>query len=752
MRMHTATILALLLAWAGELPAQQSAEPSAKDALAVHGRFAVAADLDAPSWTTARDAEFEARGFDYELVLEGSGARFTTRTGEAISSASGTLALRLHSAVVGGVTLPLTPRPSFARRQQRVELDHGSLLERWSPRHAEVEQDFVIAGRPPFGGDLVLRLAVETELALIRSESGLLFGTREGQARIAYGDLTVIDARGERLDQRTRFVDGAIELRVPGEFLARAEFPITLDPVIRGFSMRNGPIDDAHPDVAIDAVRDRFAATFRVGADIYFRVFTRAGALLAEIPIDTSAAQSVAPKIALARSTTPGLADRYLVVWTDVASGTTTNRARGLLIDAAALAPIGAAFDIAAAGAAERHPDVGATEGSFLVVWDAQPAGSFFRQVRARTIAHASGALGPVLRLSPGSNAAETPSVPQWVRRTSTGTNAWIAVYIGDGEVRASSIDTTGALLRTDVPIGASAQGASSPDIAGNGIEFLAVWSTATPAGMRAAFLRQSGTLQPVGAPFLLTSAEPGGSPWRNIFQPRVATDGVRYVYAYAEMGLGTFFDVYAGALVGGTVPLLFLEGRVPIASSPLYENMPAVAMEPAELSTDPARALIAYTVDNSGAPLGTADDVEAVIYDAGAPGGGVSSRSTACGGANAPTLSASGSAVLGTSVLFQLRVDPAALPVLLVGAESPVPLPLCAAQASCALGLGAIYVWLPGSSQISIGVPPDPALLAASIAVPGLEIANAPLAGGCGTPVLPVALRTSDTLVLRPR
>lgn len=117
MRMHTATILALLLAWAGELPAQQSAEPSAKDALAVHGRFAVAADLDAPSWTTARDAEFEARGFDYELVLEGSGARFTTRTGEAISNASGTLALRLHSAVVGGVTLPLTPRPSFARRQ-----------------------------------------------------------------------------------------------------------------------------------------------------------------------------------------------------------------------------------------------------------------------------------------------------------------------------------------------------------------------------------------------------------------------------------------------------------------------------------------------------------------------------------------------------------------------------------------------------------------------------------------------------------
>ncbi|MBL8900201.1 MAG: hypothetical protein JNM84_21400 [Planctomycetes bacterium] len=704
------------------------------------------------SWSRSANGGFRVCSTSYELAVEGSRVRFLTTTSSDAERPAPEITLRLAELRSGARGIALLAAPEIAPRDERVELDHGALIERWTPRSDEVEQDFVLATRPAGLGDLVVRLAVETELTLLPSETGLLWGTRDGKAQIAYGDLTVIDARGERLEQRTRFVDGKIELRVPEEFLARAAFPITLDPVIRGFSMRNGPIDDAHPDVAIDGVRDRFAATFRVGADIYFRAFTRAGALLAEIPVDTSAAQSVAPRIALARSTTPGLADRYLVVWTDVASGTTTNRIRGLLIDAAALAPIGAAFDIAAAGAAELHPDVGATEGSFLVVWDAQPAGSVFRQVRARTIAHASGARGPVLRLSPGSNAAQTPSVPQWVRSTSTGTNAWIAVYIGDGEVRASSIDTTGTLLQVDVPIGASAQGANSPDIAGNGIEFLAVWSTTTPAGMHAAFLRQSGTLQPVGAPFLLTSAEPGGRPWRDVFQPRVATDGVRYAYVYAEMNPGTFFDVYAGALVGGTVPLLFLEGRVPIASSPLYENMPAVAMEPAELSTEPARALIAYTVDNAGAPLGRADDIEAVIYDAGAPGSGVSSRSTACGGANAPTLSASGSAVLGTSVLFQLSVDPTALPVLLVGAEAPVPLPLCAAQASCALGLGAIYVWLPGSSQIAIGVPADPALLAASIAVQGLEIANAPLANGCGAPVLPIALRASDTLVLRPR
>lgn len=136
-------------------------------------------------------------------------------------------------------------RPQLSWTDSRLEYRYDRFVEVYDVRVDGVEQSFVIDERPATSGDLVVRGAVETELPVV-SEPDLQHGElvfARGDERISYGAAFAIDANGQQLAIARSWVGGEIELRVPGEWLQGAAFPLTVDPIVAGPVWRSGAAD-----------------------------------------------------------------------------------------------------------------------------------------------------------------------------------------------------------------------------------------------------------------------------------------------------------------------------------------------------------------------------------------------------------------------------------------------------------------------------------------------------------------------------
>lgn len=140
---------------------------------------------------------------------------------------------RTEAVLAGGEPLPL--RDAGPRwTDWRVEYDLGAVVEAYDVRVEGLEQTFVVRQRPP-AGDLVVRGRVGTDLQPVGVGGGhqeLWFADAAGRALVGYGAATAVDARGDRRAMQSTIVDGRLELRVDGAWLAEAVFPVVLDPLL----------------------------------------------------------------------------------------------------------------------------------------------------------------------------------------------------------------------------------------------------------------------------------------------------------------------------------------------------------------------------------------------------------------------------------------------------------------------------------------------------------------------------------------
>ncbi|MFZ5468279.1 MAG: integrin alpha, partial [Myxococcota bacterium] len=115
----------------------------------------------------------------------------------------------------------------------------GGIVEWYQANAHGVEQGFEVPRRPQ--GDLVLSAQVEGPGAVTRLEDGLAFG------QLRYTHLAAYDARGRRLHARMEWDDSSrkLALRLDGEELARADFPVTIDPLLSTASWTVDPTDQA---------------------------------------------------------------------------------------------------------------------------------------------------------------------------------------------------------------------------------------------------------------------------------------------------------------------------------------------------------------------------------------------------------------------------------------------------------------------------------------------------------------------------
>ena len=199
-------------------------------------------------WDSDAAGDLWVRGADYKARVHAGGLEFVPFLGSS-AARSWPLGLSLVGASLEGEALALGAAVPLRRGETEVVLARDSLREVYRFTTGSVEQLFEFDALPRRGA-LQLELAFSGELAGTDDALGLRFDGPEGGVR--YGDMTVIDADGRRLEVASRLQQGRILLEVPAAFVADARLPLVIDPLITTLSVATGPVDCGYPQVAYD--------------------------------------------------------------------------------------------------------------------------------------------------------------------------------------------------------------------------------------------------------------------------------------------------------------------------------------------------------------------------------------------------------------------------------------------------------------------------------------------------------------------
>lgn len=156
-----------------------------------------------------------------------------------VKDAPRTLGWRWRTArvTVGGDPLDMDD-PKISHTDWRVEFHSAAVIERYDVREAGVEQSFVVRHAPAVRGEIVVEGLVVSDLNADASapKVGELVFAADGVPTLRYGAARAIDADRSECEVLTSFDGTRIRLHVPAEFVAKASFPLTIDPLTSRFS------------------------------------------------------------------------------------------------------------------------------------------------------------------------------------------------------------------------------------------------------------------------------------------------------------------------------------------------------------------------------------------------------------------------------------------------------------------------------------------------------------------------------------
>jgi hypothetical protein len=687
------------------------------------------------------DGNVWARGATYKARFGAEGVEYIPFLG-ARSPRNFPVLFRAQAVALGETDLPLDAAVPPALGGMRVIYDRGAVVETWELRPGEVEQRFVVS-EVGGAGDLLVRIAVETDLPFAGSEAGLAFEV-PGLGGVRYGAATIFDARGAAMERAVEWEAGTIEIRVPASFLAAAEFPVTIDPVVTTVAVDTGTDDDFNTDVAYDGTNDVWLVvneeTFSAGdRDIQTRRFTGAGVFLEQVYSDFTGADARRPAVA-----NNNQANQFLVVWDEGSTG--SKNIRGRTRDAGS-AIQGTTFSITTDAGDEINADVGgdglagASFTQYLVVWQDTfaPGDNDIYAQRVST----TGTLGTLYTVDASPLNEELPHTTKWI-----GTfGFWMIVYRKvfddvappDGDIYYAVHNQAGQLVVGATPVDASSLSDGDPDVAGDGTEFLVVFerdfvSDRDIEGVR--YTRMSPTVYAnVSGTVGLTALEPGAGLFDDQADPVADTDGCRFVYAYLdETGTGNY-DPYAATVFGGA-SLVWHEGHALLQGAAQFDDEPRIASR-AGGGGNEGRYFISWH-----RLIGAGDnDARGVIYDGVQPGLQISFFPSGCGGASEPSISGTTPVSIGADFTVSTG-GITGIPLLEFGLPSATA--LCPGQGGCVLGQTTLlYFAVP---SLTLTIPCNTALIGPTTSWQAVDLL-AVGGGGCGPPVWPFTFRISDTM-----
>jgi FG-GAP repeat len=187
----------------------------------------------------ATQRAFQARSTSggYSLAAGGLEAGFT-RAGMKVSSADGSLSLRLAAVGHGGQLSPVGSVLPHARANRVAYDDAGASdagdVQTWyAAGPLGIEQGFTLARRPVGQhGPLTLALSTSGKLSprLVDGGQGLLFSNAAGRVTLRYGGLEARDAKGRPLRASFAVSRGVLWIRVADR---GAAYPLHIDPFVQ---------------------------------------------------------------------------------------------------------------------------------------------------------------------------------------------------------------------------------------------------------------------------------------------------------------------------------------------------------------------------------------------------------------------------------------------------------------------------------------------------------------------------------------
>lgn len=679
------------------------------------------------------DGSVWARGRGYKAQIAPTGLQFLAARGaaEALAVDFATVAVR-----IGERPLPQAA-PTLTYRSGSCQLDHGSFVENFALRPEGVEQSWVFASLPQ-RGELTIDVAWASTLPCLPDRDGHCFRAEDGSA-VRYGQATAIDAAGKRLAVRTQRVEDRLRIVVPQGFVAAAQLPLVVDPLV-GPAVAvaaSSSVQIDQPDLAFDESTDRWLLVWNQqfsGSDwdVHARRLDRnLSANGAAFGLELTSAIWRRPRVANLRA-----AAQFLVV---AQNGTSSGTIVGRRVPAtgAALAPQVLDADVNCS-----RPDVGGDpyggsvgQARYNVVWSRSSV------VQSVTVSP-SGVLGAQRALTaPGFCGQAAISKGNREQRWLV---AFVSISSGFEHVRVARINWNGDVIQdggNDSTFVANLTGTSpnivvavsSPNVDGR---FLVAWHDNGDIWVRATEYAPV-WLSPVHNLQVLEGS--GASSAVVTRQPSVDTDGLRFAVAYAEnvgaVGSGND-DVFVSTLSLTNTGLRVDEARVGVAVvSGFSDDTPRVsspfASREARWTTLEDHG-IAYAYSSLGASL--TEGIEVRGYDGYASTGGFTTFASACG--SPVTLTASGVPALGRTVTFDVAPG-SATAGFVFGMPDVIQLaPIC----SCILGVdGAILL----GTTLPVSIPANVSLVGEIVSCQGFSSVSGPCYG---------SVSLSDTIDMRIR
>ncbi|MEM7308269.1 MAG: hypothetical protein AAF682_16435 [Planctomycetota bacterium] len=332
------------------------------------------------------DGELWAGGDAYKARLDERGVDVTAMLGR---EAERSLPLRLELAGFrrgDGALIDAGPgaAPELAG-DLRAERERLEVRERYDVGSEGIELSYVFDRIPAGAGDLAVRLDVATDLGLPAPgeyAGGLRFVAPNGGG-LEIGAVLGIDAAGQQAAGSLIFDGAALELRLPGDFVATAEAPLIVDPVISSIFDLTAGVDHRDPALSYDETTGYYLCAWRRwyaldDGDIWAQRLDEDGApvgftLFLEPSIPDS---SDLPAIGNAADT-----DQFFVVWQEDATtqglniyGRSVRASDGFVSKRVTVA---ASFDD------DERPDVSNStfDNRVLVVWEQE-----FEGIKGRTV------------------------------------------------------------------------------------------------------------------------------------------------------------------------------------------------------------------------------------------------------------------------------------------------------------------------------------------------------------------------------
>lgn len=544
-------------------------------ALAGHERLYLDTEPDGAIW---------ASGTRYKSRFDETGATYIPFLGSK-APRNFPLSFEAPRITLAGEELPTDRLAAPQLRGERAVFNRGAVQERYDLRVGEIEQLFIFDSLPS-RGEIQVRIPFTTDLEPADSDGHLRFMNKLGG--VSYSHAIAFDASGASVNVSTERTESEILLTVPASFVAKAELPLTIDPVISTIGINISSQDDRSPDIAYDAATQLWMIVWQrtfssSDRDIFAQTFDGAGnpVFAGGTYIENSSEDWVAPRVA-----NNAAQSQFLIV---AQRNGTVDQIWGRTRSAGST-QMGPQFPISFDFIDCRAPDVGgdpSLSGSsfYCVVWERYVDLGVNHDIYTRIVRPDSTTFGNPYAIDGSTGTYDkVPSISRSVGTGPEGTRTWNVVWqrqysSTDWDIWGSQLGRFGTIVAPSFSIDLSVADDRWPDASsnldGNGIVFDRQWMTVYER-------RSSDGIDDIWASAMRGSSRThtrnlstlfGAGESQDQVQPCVDSNGNAFAVAWTERfgSSASNFNVLGGSLYLAAGQIRVAEGPIGLQLDPRF-------------------------------------------------------------------------------------------------------------------------------------------------------------------------------------